>query len=279
MKNFKKISVALLAVTSLTEITYPIVLTGPVRRNVQRSQKKEAYEAGLMNGQREKEYLENEQNYDIEDINQDQYEAQKNTLLAPEYEVFDENYADDGSVVIQARVSREIGVPNGSQLPSEIKKQIMERIGNNDGVTTQSIEGDDKIEEDGNEQAEETIEPKTEVVAVRQEVETPSAQARTITIPTEVLAEENNDNEKQESILIPAEFVAARAVAPVVEEVQEVKEVKIEPVAEIAIKPTVENIELQPAVITEPVTSQVNEQMKIVKFILFMKLLAWQYIT
>lgn len=264
MKNLKKISVALLAVTCLTELTYPIILTGPGRRNMHRSQKEDAYKAGLMDGQREEEYLEDEQNvevqsiYDIEDINQDQYEAQNDMLIAPESEVFNENYADDGSVSIQAIGSGQFGGQIASQLTPEMKMQIMERISNRDEVKIQSIEADEKEEE--------KIEPKVEGITITKEAIVPEEESKTITISAEVLAEDNNDDEKSESIVIPAEQIAIPAVAPVVENLQEIKEVQTEPVAEIATESVVEKAEsqpaqevLQPAVTTEPVTSTINE--------------------
>lgn len=274
MKNFKKVSVALLAVTCLTELTYPIILTGPGRRNMHRSQKEEAYKAGLMDGQRQEEYLDEDQNvqvqsiYDIEDINQDQYEPQTDTFIAPEYEVFDENYADDGSISIQAIGSGQFGGQIASQLTPEMKMQIMERISNRDEVKTQSIE----LGENDSEQPQNTIDPKVEEITIKEQVIAPAEESKTITISAEVLAEENNDGRKSESIVIPAELVTVPAVLPIIERVQEIKEVQTEPVAKIATESVVEKSEsqpaqevLEPAVTTEPVASAINEQIKIVK--------------
>lgn len=191
MKNFKKISVVLFAITSLTEMSHPIFLTGPARRNAHRSQREEAYKAGLMESQRQEDF-------------QDQYESEDDR--------FNENYADDGSVAIQAIGSGEFGGQIASQLTPEAKMRIMERLRNRDEVQTQSIRRErvrnprevevQSIETDIKE--EEIIDPEFDTASIiTEETELP---AEALQSAENVSINENShDNEALEPVIIPTE--------------------------------------------------------------------------
>ncbi len=78
MKNFKTILLCLFAIITATEMSYPIIFTGPARRQAHRKQTQEAYAAGMMADSAENDEISND-----------------NPALAG-------NYAEDAVVQVQA---------------------------------------------------------------------------------------------------------------------------------------------------------------------------------
>ncbi len=138
MKKLNKILASIFITISVTEITYPIILTGPARRNAHKQQAEEealiAYELGKEHA--EKEHNQNQQNENYNSGNEEN--QQPVTIQSLDYNDFEqenpgirfidqdaeENYADDAVVQIQA-------LGDGSlfaNLSSEEKAKIKEKI-------------------------------------------------------------------------------------------------------------------------------------------------------
>jgi len=99
MKNLNKILAGIFATISITEMTHPIILTGPVRRNAHRQEQEEkelmAYEMGKNHTEQDSNTTQNsDESGSLEDENQ--------AVVQSLDDVTDENYADDAVVQIQA---------------------------------------------------------------------------------------------------------------------------------------------------------------------------------
>jgi len=120
MKNIKKLLVGAFAALSLTEISYPIIFTGPARRNANREKQEqaalEAYELGRAEANRQS--SEENQSYQEESVETQSYDDNISDT--------NENYADDAVVQIQSLGDGQFL----SQLSPEKKSAIESRFQN-----------------------------------------------------------------------------------------------------------------------------------------------------
>lgn len=127
MKNLQTILASIFVTISLTEMTHPIILTGPVRRNAHRQERE--------NQQEEQYELHKEQYQEQDDLDNNDESVEVQSLD-------DENYADDAVVQIQSLGDGSIGSQLTSEQKEFIKAKLLERRrqkNDTSDVTTQSI--------------------------------------------------------------------------------------------------------------------------------------------
>jgi hypothetical protein len=178
MKNVKKLLVGMFAAVSLTEMTYPIIFTGPARRNAHREQQEKeaqeeealvAYSLGADRGRNEQEknssyeqpeqssYQQPEESYNqevaVQSLEDDEYNVDENDqdLFMNDQDddmIYQENYADDAVVQIQSFGDGESFADKLTPEQKEfIKGRLLEKMkehnsqgeNSSDQVTTQSI--------------------------------------------------------------------------------------------------------------------------------------------
>lgn len=157
MKNLKNIIMTAFIAITLTEMSYPIFLTGPARRNAHREQTEEAatkaYEAGLMTGLSHGQ--ENSEEPQVQDS-----DVQDNVAVQSMYNdedmdfdySFHENYADDGNVILQSLGDGSFASQLSPEEKMALKAKVMEKLKNRDGqgsedsVRTQSLESRPSLE-------------------------------------------------------------------------------------------------------------------------------------
>jgi len=164
MKNLKLIIAACAISVSATNLVYPIIFTGPGRRQAHRHEAEASYEKGVAEGSMQKESGDEfGQNDDLQARNMNNSEN-----YGGDDSSIDENYADDGSVVIQSQGQLSQIIQN---LSPEEKSAIREKLQH--GVTTQAI-----IDEDSNDEQAGDVNAEPSDVAG-------NAQGETIAIPEE----------------------------------------------------------------------------------------------
>ncbi len=127
MKNLQTILASIFVTISLTEMTHPIILTGPARRNAHRqereNQQEQQYELHKQEGKEPDNFDDNDESVEVQSLD-------------------DENYADDAVVQIQSLGDGSIGSQLTPEQKEFIKGKLLEKRGQKNDtsdVTTQSI--------------------------------------------------------------------------------------------------------------------------------------------
>lgn len=193
MKNLNKILAGIFATISMTEMTHPIILTGPVRRNAHRQEQEEkelmAYEMGKKHTEQDGN---KSQNNNESGSSQDENQAVVQSLD----DITDENYADDAVVQIQALGDGSLLAKLTPEQKIALKKRLQARA--DDKAPADDKDGDQKVTtqsmpEEDNQALVESMQPSLDQQAPKQ--------------PKDVVLDEQASHPLEQAVDTSAEFV------------------------------------------------------------------------